>query len=153
MNDDQELLNEEIKRLKVEVEEYKNNWKRALADYQNLEKRRQQEHKELYDNLTIEIFRKIIPIVDSLEAAQLHLKDEGLSLVLKQFKELLEEEGIKRIETVNKNFDPRLMDCVEVVEGKEKDRVIEEVRAGYILGDKLLRAASVKVGGESNKNE
>ncbi|EKD95622.1 MAG: hypothetical protein ACD_24C00415G0001 [uncultured bacterium] len=66
----------------------------------------------------------------------------------------MEEEGIKRIETVNKNFDPKLMECVEVVEDKEKDRVIEEVRAGYILGDKLLRVASVKVGGEkTEKNE
>src|SRR3989338_8764249 len=145
MNDDQESLREEIKKLKSEIEEYKNNWKRALADYQNLEKRRQQDHKELYDNLTIKIFRKIIPTLDLLETAQLHVKDEGLTLVLKQFKELLEEEGIKRIETVNKNFDPKLMECVEVVEDKEKDRVIEEVRAGYTLGDKLLRVASVKV--------
>lgn len=150
-NEEIEALKSEIEKLKKEVEENKNNWKRALADYQNLEKRKQQEQKELYGYLTTKIFRKVIPILDLLETAQGHLKDSGLELVLKQFKDILEQEGIKKIEAVGIKFDPATMECVEVVQGQKKDQVVGELRAGYLFGNELLRAALVKVGGEEEK--
>lgn len=145
MNEDQELLNEEIKKLKAEVEEYKDNWKRALADYQNLEKRSRDEKQEYYFYIITKILKKVLPAYDSLEKATEHIKDEGLTLVLKEFQKVLAEEGIKRIETVGKKFDPKRMECIEVVEGEEENIVVDELRSGFEIDDKhLIRPALVK---------
>jgi molecular chaperone GrpE len=86
-----------------------------------------------------------LPVVDTFLKAQAHLKDPGLDLAVRELLAVLEDEGVKRITTVGKSFDPHIMECVEVVEGKD-DVVVEEVAPGYRLHDKLLRVAHVKVG-------
>lgn len=67
---------------------------------------------------------------------------------MRQLVEGLESEGLTKIETVDKEFDPNLMECLGVEQGEE-NKVMEELRTGYLLNDKLLRPAQVKVG----KNE
>ncbi len=66
-------------------------------------------------------------------------------MILDQFTKILESEGLKKIETENKEFDPATMDCSETVEG-EKNKVIESISDGYYLYEKVLRPAKVKVG-------
>lgn len=134
-----------LKKLEEEAVELTNKWKRALADYQNLEKRIAQEKGEFAKFASATLLDKLLPILDSLEKCQAHLKDKGLSLVLSQFKKVLESEGLEEIQAEGEEFDPQLMDAVEMVKGK-KNQVVEVVLKGYSLNGRVLRPAKVKVG-------
>ena len=119
--------------------------KRALADYQNLTKRVEGERLEFIKYVLEQFLTKLLPALDGLEAAQAHLKDQGLDLAIKQLKTVFEEEGVKEVSVLNQPFDPKLAECVEIVPGA-KDAVIEITQKGYLLNDKVLRPARVKVG-------
>jgi molecular chaperone GrpE len=122
-----------------------NKWKRALADYQNLEKRVNKEQKDLIKFTNAALIDKFLSVLDHLEKAEDHLKDKGLIIAVDQFRQVLAAENVSQIKALNKNFDPIKMDCVEVVKGK-KDKVIEVIQKGYLINDKVLRPAKVKVG-------
>lgn len=128
-----------------EVVDLTNKWKRALADYQNLERRIQIEKEDFVKFAAGNVLLKILPALDTLEKAQAHLRDQGLDLAVKQLIDALTSEGLRRIETVGRDFDPNCMECIGIVEG-ENGRVLEEARSGYILNDRVLRVAQVKVG-------
>lgn len=145
---DQPIVNEEVEKLTQEVEEFKSKYMRALADYQNLDKRTQQEKEEVRKYAARHTLLKFLPPIDGLERAAKHIHDEGLMLSLKEFYAALVESGVKKIEVVGKTFDPFTMECIEVGEGEE-DKVIEEITSGYMFNDKVLRVAQVKVGKKS----
>lgn len=130
----------------AEIQEWKNKYLRALADYQNLEKRMFAEREEIRKMAAEVVLKKFLNGIDSLERASKHLNNEGLSLTLKEFYAALESSGVKRMAVTGKKFDPFYMECLEVVDG-DQEVVVEEVTAGYLLYDKILRVAQVKVGG------
>lgn len=128
-----------------EVEEWKNKYLRALADYQNLEKRTHTE-KEETRKFAVQIFlARFLPVADTLAKAQQHLSDSGLGLALKELDALLSEFGVEKIETMGKAFNPHEMECIEVVAGNDNE-VVNELLPGYRLHGKVLRVAQVKVG-------
>ena len=134
-------------------EEWKGKYLRALADYQNLEKRitavRSEETKLAHKNIIL----KILPAIDALEKAERHLSDQGLSLAIKMLKDVLKGEQVEKIEVIGKKFDPYFMECVEI-KGDGKDEIVsEEIRPGYKIFDQVLRVAKVKVGKTENKME
>ena len=133
------------KKLKEELDDLTHKWKRALADYQNLEKRVNFEKEDFIRFASAQLILKILPALDSLEKAEKHLKDEGLSLAIRQLQQVLQEEGLEEIQVLGREFDPEEMECVEVGEGEE-GRVLAEARKGYKLKGKVLRCAQVKVG-------
>jgi molecular chaperone GrpE len=140
----------QLKALQAQVEELTNKWQRALADYDNLQKRVNAQRVAWAQLASLGVVERLLPIMDDLERAQQHLQDPGLEMVSKQLMSALEEEGVMRLDTEGKPFDPATMECVEVVEG-EKDTVVKEVQAGYGMGDKVVRVAKVEVGrGKSN---
>ena len=134
--------------LQKQIEEWKSKYLRALADYQNLEKRTSEEKQEIRRYASERILLKLLPVFDTLVKAQSHLNDKGLELVLKEFHAILLEQGVSRIDVVEKEFNPHEMECVEVVEGQD-NVVVEEVLPGYMIHGKVLRVARVKVGKES----
>lgn len=137
--------------LQKQIDELTNKWKRALADYQNLEKRVEQERKLLAKFSNAALIDKLLAVLDTLEKAQEHLKDKGLNLAVNQFKAILKTEGVEEIQALGKKFDPILMDCSEVIKGRE-GIVAEVIQKGYLLDNKVLRPAKVKVGkGEKKK--
>lgn len=138
------MTNKKLK-IQTELEDLTKRWKRALADYQNLEKRVETGQQEFVRFANAGLVLKILPALDTLKKAEKHLQDEGLRLAIKQLRDGLEEEGLKRIEVLGRDFDPNLMECVGVEEGEE-NKVLEETRTGYWLNEKLLRPAQVKVG-------
>jgi molecular chaperone GrpE len=91
-----------------------------------------------------------LPGLDNLILAEKHTQDEGVKLSIKHFLDILENEGVKRIETVGKTFDPNLMEAITTQEGEE-GKVLEEVRSGYMLYDSVLRPAQVIVGQKPSK--
>lgn len=136
---------EQVGELNKQAEEWKNKYLRALADYQNLEKRTHADKEETRKFAVAVFLERLLPVVDTLERAQGHLSDTGLALALKELAAILSEFGVERMKTEGQAFNPHEMECVEAVDGKENE-VVEEVLPGYRLHGKLLRVAQVKVG-------
>lgn len=136
------IVGEEVNK---EVEEWKSKYLRALADYQNLEKRTQSEKIEIRKYAAEVVIGRILPTLDTLAKAKAHLQDPGLDLAYKELESALTELGVVRLEVVGKQFNPHEMECIEVVEG-EDNKVVEELLPGYTLHNKILRVAQVKVG-------
>jgi len=143
---------------KSELEEkaldLENKWKRALADYANLEKRLDREKDNFVKFANKTLLLRLIPIVDDLDLAQRHLRDQGLALVAGKFHELLKSEGLTEFSPLGETFNPDFMEAVEIVKG-QKNKVIEVVFPGFKIEDKVLRPAKVKVGegGKSSKKK
>ncbi|HCX25570.1 TPA: nucleotide exchange factor GrpE [Candidatus Collierbacteria bacterium] len=130
---------------KGSYQELENKYRRALADYQNQERRHQETSSTFIKMSNAGLIEKLLLNLDALQLAQTHLKDQGLQMVIDQFQSTFSEEGLSTIDSDGKDFNPLTMDCIETVPGK-KDKVIETVSPGYFLFDKILRPAKVKVG-------
>lgn len=135
--------------LEDKISELENNWKRALADYQNLEKRVAVEKSDIIEYSNRVLISKLLFIVDSLEMMVMHIDDAGLKMILKEFEQILKDEGVEKIETLGLDFDENTMDAIELVEIEDKkqiNKVMEVSQKGYKLKNKILRPAKVKVG-------
>ncbi len=135
--------------LKKRVEDLENHFKRTLADYQNLEKRAKEEKQELIKSANRGLILRLLPALDTLTIAKKHTNDQGLELSIRQLFDILEKEGVVRIETLGKDFDPKYMECNQTVDGAE-GKVMEELKPGYMLDDIILRVAQVTVGKGGN---
>lgn len=136
---------EEVEKDNSQLENLENQLKRALADYQNLEKRIAGEKSDWIRLANKDLILRLMPGLDSLLLAEKHTADQGVKVSIKHFLDTLVEVGVKRIETENKDFDPNLMEALSTVPGEE-GKVVEEVRAGYTLFDSVIRPAQVVVG-------
>lgn len=139
-----------IEDLKRDIDEWRNKYLRALADYQNLEKRvnetREHEAKFASRNLII----KLLSAIDDIEKADGLIKNEGLTLSIKKLQGILKSENVEKIETLGKKYDPHTMECVEIDKSEVSDDVIEEIRSGYKMFGQVIRTAQVKVGKVKN---
>jgi molecular chaperone GrpE len=135
---------------KNRIAELENNWKRALADYQNLQKRFAEEKEDYVKRANGNLLARLLPILDNLELMQEHSKDKGLDMIIDDFRCMLEEECVEEIEVEERLFDAKEMEAVEKVSG-ERDLVIEVMRKGYKLKNIILRPARVKVGGKKEE--
>jgi len=144
--DKDQQKDQQIADLKKQIEDLTNKWKRALADYQNLEKRTVMQIADSAKYSAENIVAKLLPVLDTLEKAEEHLKDQGLSLAVASFRDVLKSEGAEKIDVLGKKFNPQEMECIEVVPSDKEDEVVEELRSGYKLGDKVIRVAQVRVG-------
>ena len=152
----------EINQLKdqLEVERKKSQenldgWQRERADFSNYKKRIERDQVLLTSNLKFELIKKYLAVQDDLERA---LKNrptdgegakwaEGIELVGRKLKTILEAEGIKPIEAEGQMFDPTLHEAITSEESPdhESGQVIEVLQQGYMLGDRVLRPALVRV--------
>lgn len=133
-------------KIKKEKEDYKHKYLRALADYQNLEKRIREEKDLLTKEANKTLILKLLPFLDSLDKAELFIKDEGLKIAKDNFYKILKEQGLEEIEVLGKEFDPHLAEAVDVAPDEKDNHVVEVLRKGYRLNGKILRIAQVKVG-------
>lgn len=142
-------------KLLLECEEYKHGWKRALADYTNLQKEIIAKKGEWIKMSEVQILEEFLPVYEHLKMSIDNDKVktsndpwvEGVKYVLKQFRDILEQHGITEIETVGKKFDPQLHEAVSEEQGEKNNAgtVLKEIKSGYRIGDKILRAAQVIV--------
>jgi len=137
-------------RLQNQIQDLENRFKRALADYQNLEKRHASQKGDLIKFANQGLLDKLLPLLDDLERAQAHLQDSGLELIIGQFRQLLISEGVTPIISDRQIFDPQTMDCAEVVPGP-KNKVVTTLAKGYYYHDRVLRPARVEVGSGQKK--
>lgn len=145
---------EVIQQLQAEKNELENKWKRALADYHNLERQGLREKAEFMKMASAMVCAKFVDVLDHLEQAVSGMSEEekksgwamGVVMTLKQFREVLKEEGLYEIEAEGAHFDPHYMEAVEQMDG-EKDVVVRVLRKGYkTFEGKVVRPAQVLVG-------
>jgi len=146
---------------KKKAEEYLANWQRTQADFINYKRRTEQERQEFNNYANANLILGLLPVVDDLERAldavppryAKHDWVEGVRLVERKFKTILEGQGVKPIKAMGETFDPIFHEALRQGRG-EDGVVIEEFQKGYMLHDKLLRPARVVVGnGEAEIKE
>ncbi len=125
--------------------EMEEKWKRSVADYRNLEKRVREEREVLIKFASRLLVTRLLPILDNIERAYKEAPSEGLKLVIKDFRQILADEGVTEITAVGQDFDPNLHEAVEIVVGEE-GKVVEVLEKGYYLGNQTVRVAKVTVG-------
>lgn len=138
-------VDKKLKKLEEKVKDLENKWKRALADYQNLEKRINAEKEGFVQFANAKLIDKLLGALDDLERAEKHLKNHGLTMAIDQLRSVLATEGVARIKAKGEKFNPETMDCTEMMKGP-KNIVVEVIEKGYKLNDKVIRPAKVKVG-------
>jgi len=144
---------EEIASLKKENLEWKDKALRTLADTDNLRKRLEREKNEFFQFALTDILKDVLMVLDNLERA-LHADDssrsgfrEGIELIRKQILDLVAKRGVTPIERPDGHFDPTIHQALltEEAEGIEEPMIEKELQKGYLLNDRLLRPALVKV--------
>lgn len=144
----QKLNIKKEKKVHEELESVKTMLARALADYDNLSKRVDRERAELGKIASVSVIIRLLPVLDNLESAQLHLQDQGLAISLGEFKKVFNEEGLTEIKPKEGDaFDENEMETIEVVDGKGDNNTISElVLVGWKYSDgTVVRHAKVKV--------
>ena len=149
------LNEEEIVKLKEEVAANKNAYFKAYADTENLKKRLQAESENVRKYRIQSFAMEILPVLDNLERAlDVKVDDQnvknyakGFEMIYQQLVSILEKEGVKEIDALDKPFDPNYHQALmqEPKEGVESGMVIEVLQKGYMLKDRVLRATLVKV--------
>lgn len=146
-----------MKRIKKtdDLENLKNHLARALADYDNLRKRSDSEKESWEKYSSQKILIKLIPCLDMLESAQDHLKDQGLAIVVSDFKRVLCEEGLEEISPKTGDiFNPQLHEAVEAVSGGKKGTIAKLNLKGWRFSQgPILRHAKTVVFGDNIKKE
>ena len=137
---------------KQDFDELDDRYKRILAEFENFKKRSSKERENLYNSILSDIIQTILPIIDNLEnAAKVETQDkdykQGVELVLKQFKSVLESKGIEEIKAVGETFDPELHEAVGSIQNENlgEKEIAQEYRKGYKLGNKVIRHSMVVV--------
>lgn len=131
--------------LKKEIEEWKSKYLRAIADYQNFEKRVQEDRVGVIQNANKNLILKLLPFLDNLDQAEVFIKDPGLKLTKESFYKVISSLGVKEYDLTGKEFDPHVAEAVEVVNGEKDNMIVETVVKGYELFGNILRPARVKV--------
>ncbi|MFA5932717.1 MAG: nucleotide exchange factor GrpE [Microgenomates group bacterium] len=150
--------NTQLEELAQKVQSLEDQLKRAVADYHNLEKRVAEGRSELTKWASGDLVMRILPTLDHLEQALGGASDadkasgwyKGVELAVKEFKKVLEEEGLNVINIqINDEYDPSLAEAVEAREG-ENNKILEIVQNGYNINGKVVRPAKVVVGKKEN---
>ena len=142
-----------INNLQLKHTEMQNNWKRALADYDNLQKRFINEKQEIHQRANELLLLNLLPVIDNMQMLLKHSKDEGFKMIVKELQKIVNSAGLVEVETENKKFDLNVMEAIETKQGEE-NIVIETITKGYFLNGKLIRPAKVVVGKNmEEKNE
>lgn len=148
-------IEEQLEATKKEVEQYKDKYLRAVAEFDNYRKRTLKEKAELLLNGSEKAVCAFLPILDDFERAiadkteDVNAIKEGMQIIFNKFNKTLESLGVKKIETEGKDFDVDFHEAVAMVPGMDDDKkgkVIDCVQTGYQLNDKVIRHAKVAVG-------
>ena len=149
---EREVLINQLKEAEAKIVEYKDGWARSQAEFQNYKKRLERDNELMYVNMKGDIIKKVLPALDDLERAlQNRPADDawasGIELIARKLQNMLDGEGVKRIEAKGMAFDPNFHEAIshEPSEEVESGHVIDVVQNGYMLGERVIRPALVRV--------
>jgi molecular chaperone GrpE len=145
----------ELEKAQADAAEMKTRYLRSVADLENYRKRITREKQELLRSASGAVIETLLPVLDNmslgLQAAEDHegAKDvvDGFKMVEQQLRKALTDQGLETLQPDGQTFDPNLHECIahQPSEDVPEDHVIQTVRAGYRLNERLLRAANVIV--------
>ncbi|MEJ2757097.1 MAG: nucleotide exchange factor GrpE [Anaerolineales bacterium] len=148
-------LQAQIETLEAESAKNLEGWQRAQAEFINYRKRIEREQARIYDDATARVVRQFLPLLDDLKRA---LQDKpqsgdaaewaaGIDLVYRKMLAILENEGVSRMDVEGEQFDPNFHEAIGMEESPdhESGQIIEVIQQGYMIGDRVLRAALVRV--------
>ncbi len=140
---DESLLNK-FEQLQEELSTAQEKEKRALADYQNLLRRTEQERSRIARFANRQLIEKLLPVIEGLDKAAEQLQDSGLDIVVNQLRSVLKEAGLEKIDPMGKEFDLETMEAV----GRqgEGNQVVDVVQEGYRLKGEVIQHAKVVLG-------
>ena len=133
---------------------------RVNAEFENYKKRIVRENSERFKYFNLDLIKELLPSLDNLERAITHAKSEnkdfdsmieGLEMVNKMTHEVFEKFGVSRVNTVGEVFDPNIHQAVGLVQSDSvpENHIVEECLGGYLLHDRIIRPAMVRVSGKS----
>lgn len=147
-----EGLKQKLAEAEAKSAENLDGWQRAVAEFQNFKKRLERDRETDQILMKGDIIKKFLPILDDLERALQERPAEdswsdGIELIRRKLQSILEAEGLKRIEAEGEVFDPNYHEAIstEPVDGMESGRIVAVVQNGYMLGDRVIRPAQVRV--------
>ena len=150
--DNPEKTDDQTKKLEEENSDLKDKWQRALADYQNLERRTQVEISQRVSSKTNDLLLNFINIYEDFVRAENSLSKEkidtsGIIAVIKNMESLLSENNIKPIDAIGEIFDPQIHEAVSMIvdETLDEGTITQEVSKGYISGKAILKPSKVIV--------
>ena len=156
-----DALRAELEKTQAQAAEYLDGWQRARAEFANYKKRVEAEREELRRASNETLLLKLLPVVDDFERASQTLPEEladnpwvnGVTMILRKLHMILESENVSPIEAIGKSFDPQRHEAIVREETREHPDgyVIEEIRRGYRLGERVLRPSLVKVASNTQK--
>jgi len=151
----EESLEEQVKRLHNEAEEYLDGWQRARAEFANFKKRTQRENEHARERIAGEIITHFLGVKDDIERALTRAPETddfqewilGIELIHQKLQALLDAEGVELIEAEGERFDPNLHEAVAFEESgdHEEGLIIDITQPGYKMGERVLRPAMVRV--------
>jgi molecular chaperone GrpE len=144
---------DQVADLQRERDDYQDRWMRKSAEFDNYRKRIERERREQADQKVVDLLLELLLVVDdfdralTVEAADVPSYRKGVELIHTKLQDLLRKHNVKPIDSVGADFDPNLHQAVahEVSPEHREGEVIGELRRGYMMGDRLLRPAMVRV--------
>jgi molecular chaperone GrpE len=150
-----EKLQEALAEAQAQATEYLDGWQRTQAEFANYKKRQAAERIQITAMANANLLRKLFAILDDFERATKAMPEdfsqatwfEGIELIQQKLKGVIKSEGVEPIDAEGALFDPRYHEAVtyEEVAGYEEGQIIEEIQRGYVLGERVLRPALVRV--------
>jgi molecular chaperone GrpE len=147
-----ESLKRQLDEAQARVAEYRDGWARSQAEFQNYKKRLDRDNELMYVSMKGDIIKKVLPALDDLERALQNRPADnawanGIELIVRKLQNILESEGIKRIQAEGVEFDPNFHEAIshEPADGVSSGHVIAVVQNGYMLGERVIRPALVRV--------
>ncbi len=150
-----EMLRVELDEARSSADEYLDGWQRARADFQNYKKRIERERKDVYQTAAGNILKRFLDVLDDMELAlETRPQDgngaefaNGIELIYQKLIATLEKEGVSLMDVDGQEFDPAFHEALssEDSEEYESGKIIAVVKSGYVLGDRVLRPALVRV--------
>lgn len=147
-----DALKRQLEDAETKLAETVDGWQRSMADFQNYKRRVERDNEIVKANMKGDLIKKVLPVLDDLERALQNRPAEdawanGIELVVRKFQNLLDAEGVKRIEAKGTAFDPAFHEAISHEPSKdvESGHVIDVVQNGYMLGERVIRPALVRV--------
>lgn len=145
---------DELTEARRELDEMRDRWLRKTAEFDNYRKRIERERREQSDQALVDVLEALLPIVDDFDRAltveagpEAGAYRKGVELINAKLHDVLKKRGVRPIEALGTDFDPNIHQAVmhEASPDHRDGEVIGELQKGYMLGDRLLRPAMVKV--------
>ena len=147
-----EALSRQLEEAQTKLAESLDSWQRSLADFQNYKKRVERDNEMVKASMKGDLIKKVLPVLDDLERALQNRPAEdawanGIELIARKFQNLLDVEGVKRIDAKGTAFDPAFHEAISHEPSNEVEggHVIEVVQNGYMIGERVIRPALVRV--------